>query len=378
MNDDDSDASERLMQIAIADSLALMKRERETAADEFYAWNLQLEEEREYHHKSVFASCWTCSQCTFTNYCNKSFCEMCALPNASSSIDSTSNKLISRSATNVLPTEIDRDYYAQLEEVEEIWNAMEESLVAASKTWTCVTCHTINTNGTIECSQCREPKTEDDIKLWPCSRCTFDNSFSDSVCFMCGYTIPSHLRNLLDHRRPSECGLPGCCKNAVHYGFCSQAHFDSALKRNIIPPCESGVEAVLVGQSGDYTAHLLRSEHPKHKSVKKQFLEEWKKGVVVPRVERIFWIRVKPEILEAFERTKRRIGSNVQRLFHGTSQSSSCFFGTNQSKPPCVDKACRVCSIIRTSFDLVHAKRGEGGTAWAHQTTQLRYGVRLN
>jgi hypothetical protein len=192
---------------------------------------------------------------------------------------------------------------------------------------------------------------------------------------MCGNPIPSHLRSHLNHKRPSECGLPGCCQRASNYGFCSHDHFDRALKRNIIPPCEYGVEAVFVGHTGDYTAHLLRSSHEKHASVKKQFLDSWKKGDGLPRVERIYWIRMKPEILDTFEQTKRKIGSNVQRLFHGTSQSSNCFFGTNQSKPPCVDNSCRVCSIIRTSFDLIHVKRGEGGRAWAHQTQQLRYGV---
>ena len=394
MSDDDLSVSESELQLALADSFSLLKRERDIAADEALALFFQLEvlneeKDRQTHYSATPIihspeKFWTCSYCTFANSKNQSICEMCESPPCSSSSMTTTctvnQKMASISTLHNSSNEIDREYYMQLEEVEEFWNATEESLIVATKTWSCHLCHTINSRDATECPQCREPKyattrVDEEKKLWPCYKCTFDNSYADSICFMCGNPIPLRLQNLLNHTRPSECGLPGCSRNASHYGFCSQDHFDRALERNIIPPCEYGVEAVLVGETGDYTAHLLRSSHPKHASVKKQFLDSWKKGNDVPRVERIFWIRMKPEILDIFDQTKRRIDNNVQRLFHGTSQSPTCYFGTNQSKPPCIDKSCRVCSIIRTSFDLVHVKRGEGGTAWAHQTRILRYGV---
>jgi len=383
MSDDESFYSDQELQLAIADSYSWLKQKREATIDDELAFKLQLDEAKEYRHISVSIEQsnqqveiqWSCSKCTFLNSSNAYVCDLCETPRSGLGNKST---ILTR---NNHSAGIDPEYYIQQEEMEEFWNATEESLRAASTAWTCLTCMSVNSINIVECTQCREPKSatimaqEELNKSWPCPTCTFDNSYNDVDCFMCGHSIPTQFRSHLNHKRPSECGLPGCCTTVSHYGFCSQDHFERALRRNIIPPCEFGVEAVLVGHTGDYSAHLLRSSHEKHTSVKKQFLDAWKKGDVIPRVERIFWIRMKPEILEKFEQTKRKIGSNIQRLFHGTSQSSHCLFGTNQSKPPCLDKACRVCSIIRTSFDLIHVKRGEGGRAWAHQTQQLRYGV---
>lgn len=381
---------EKELRLAIAESFKLEKRKREIAADEELARKLQLEEEEVGHHRTTTQRhptnrSWICSLCTFENLKKDSMCDMCGTP---TSIASTSSTRTTSSVPSLRPTPTNssspatsgEDYHLQLQELEEYWNAKEESLIVASKIWTCLTCHTTNRRDVLECSQCLEPKDAStnavEETLWPCTQCTFDNSYADSICFMCGHKIPHNLRHLLNHNRPSECGMPGCCKSPSHYGFCSQSHFDLALEKNIIPPCERGVEAVLVGATGDYSIHLLRSKHPKHGSVKRQFVDSWKKTTDgYPRVERIYWIRMRPEILETFDLMKQQIGSNVQRLFHGTSQSSNCYFGTNPLKPPCNDKKCRVCSIIRTSFNLIHVKRGEGGKAWAHQTQQLRYGV---
>jgi hypothetical protein len=373
-HEDENTRFEQDLRLAIAESFKLEKRKRQIATDEELARKLQLEEEEAGHHRTTTQrhpknSNWICSWCSFANLTNDSMCDMCAMP-----ITTTPN-------SSTTATRGDDEYHLQLQELEAYWNAKEESLIVASKIWTCLTCHTTNQRDVLECSQCLEPKDASknvEEKLWPCTTCTFDNSYADSICFMCGHKIPDNLRHLLNHNRPSECGMPGCCKSPSYYGFCSQSHFDFALEKNIIPPCERGVEAVLVGATGDYSIHLLRSKHPKHGSVKRQFVDSWKKTTDgYPRVERIYWIRMRPEILETFDLMKQQIGNNVQRLFHGTSQSSNCYFGTNPLKPPCNDNKCRVCSIIRTSFNLIHVKRGEGGKAWAHQTQQLRYGVRV-
>jgi len=147
-----------------------------------------------------------------------------------------------------------------------------------------------------------------------------------------------------------------------------------AEEKRIVPPSEDGVEVVYVGPTGDYTAHLLKSTHPRHASVKNQFRKSWKKlDDGLPRVERIYWIHVKPEIIAKFEALSKKIG-NVQRRFHGTSQNTKCEFGSNPSKHPCPGKKCPVCSICQNSFDIGQAKRGPGGTAWAQQVIPLRYG----
>merc|ERR1712070_390882 len=106
---------------------------------------------------------------------------------------------------------------------------------------------------------------------------------------------------------------------------------DLAVGKNILPPSEDGIEVVFCGGTGDYTAHLLRNVHPRHASVKNQFLKSWsKQSSGQPRVERIFWIRMNPTILERFQKVCEEKG-NVVRRFHGTSQDNTCYFGMNQS-----------------------------------------------
>jgi hypothetical protein len=215
-----------------------------------------------------------------------------------------------------------------LAEMQNYWESKDEIDNLASSVWLCNICDLENPIGDNFCPKCLEPKMISE-KSWPCPKCTFDNSCADSICFMCGQKMPANYKVNNSFER-SECGIPGCSKDASHYGFCTKAHFDLAVEKNIISPCDNGIEVVFVGSSGDYTAHLLRSSHPRHISVKKQFLTSWAKvDVGQPNVERIYWIRMKPEILENFEIQKRTIG-NVVRLFHGTMQSSKCLFGTGK------------------------------------------------
>lgn len=253
------------------------------------------------------------------------------------------------------------------------WDQMENEREAKSVIWECTTCHQPNEMELDACMQCNEPKILAQLATdWSCTRCTFDNSQSDTICFMCGDTAPSQIAFV--EGRQSQCGIPGCNKIVSHYGFCSKSHFDLAVEKKILPPSEDGIEVVFCGNSGDYTAHLLRNAHPRHASVKNQFLKSWAKfSSGMPRVERVYWIRMNPNILERFNLVGK-VKGNVVRRFHGTSQDSSCYFGMNPSKPPCSNTSCRVCSICRSGFDLSHVTRGAGGQAWAHQTRTLRYG----
>merc|ERR1711998_375215 len=117
---------------------------------------------------------------------------------------------------------------------------------------------------------------------------------------MCGEPAPPDIA--LVSGRQSKCGILGCNKLVSTYGFCSKAHYDLAVEKNILPPSEDGIEVVYCGGSGDYTAHLLRNIHPRHASVKNQFLKSWaKESSGLPRVERIYWIRMNPNILERFQ-----------------------------------------------------------------------------
>lgn len=370
----------------------MRKRELVVAADEELARRLQEEEmvssnnnSSKRHQIIDNEDPWKCSVCTVLNSIHVTVCEVCETPSNRTSF--TSVTVLQGSAALKAPTSVEyvecvveslQDFWKTKEENDaaNFWNQKEETDLVASMLWTCLTCDTENSASLTKCPQCHEPKiVAAEQILWPCPNCTFDNSFADQRCFMCGEAIPPSQVTVNSNLLRSKCGMPGCKDAPSYYGFCSKSHFDRALDKHLLPPSERGIEAVLVGPTGDFSAHLLQSVHPKHESVKKQFLDTWlKTDQGIPRVERIFWIRMRPEILDTFGLMKLQLGTNVKRLFHGTSQSSTCFFGTSPSKPPCTDKNCRVCCIIRTSFDLSQAKRGAGGTAWKHQTTQLRYG----
>lgn len=247
------------------------------------------------------------------------------------------------------------------------------SLTAAS--WPCKTCSKLNIKESTVCNQCKEPKF---VELdWACSNCTFDNVESDSLCFMCGAARAQPKSagggggggGVKSAKQMSQCGIPGCPLPSIHFGFCSKSHSDRAEAKRIVAPGEEGVEVVLVGEEGDYTAHLLRVSHPRFLSVKKQFLAGWKHPGPPPRVERIYWIHVKPHILEAFKIKGQSIG-NVQRRFHGTGQNAVCEFGVSSSCAPCSGNDCPVCSICKLGFDLRFVREG-GGRAW---NGMLRFG----
>lgn len=249
--------------------------------------------------------------------------------------------------------------------------------------WTCAVClFAENSKKAPLCAQCKEPRD----RTWACTHCTFDNVASDAQCSMCGTSVSPHQvpcsssssssgSGTTSRRSSTQCGLPGCIRPALYYGFCTEEHRERAIARHLLPPAESDIDRVLMGPSGGFTAHLLMATHPRHGSVKAQFLDSWEKPLRVsdpqgrgaPRVERIFWIQVSPQLRAAFDIAKATVG-NVCRHFHGTSQAPSCFFGTDPSKPPCKSRQCNVCSISTHSFD-----RERCGTA-TRALTFLRYG----
>ena len=265
----------------------------------------------------------------------------------------------------------------------EYWQQLDES----AQFIVCLLCNTQNRRSNTLCTQCMDPLESQQVEKdsWHCAMCTFENISSDTSCFMCGNpsasssssTPSSSSSSSGKQQQQSRCGIPGCQQPAGHFGFCCAAHLDLARKKHIVPASDPLVEVIHVGPVGDYTAHLLRSAHPRHASVRRQFLAGWKHPVTrespFPRVERIYWIMVKPQVREAFKMTSLRLG-NVQMRWHGTMQSPGCLFGTDSGKAPCASTACRVCNILRTSFSVAHSGAGPGAQRWAQV---LRYGKGL-
>ena len=174
----------------------------------------------------------------------------------------------------------------------------------------------------------------------------------------------------------SRCGIPGCHQPVRHYGFCTDAHRALAIDKRIVAASDGGVQHVLVGDNGSYTAHLLFRTHPKYETIKLQFLTTWTEpGLATPTVERIYFIHPTPALKDRFDAVVRRDGhgpDSVMRVFHGTSQATHCQFGVSAHAPPCAaGTSCNVCSITRSSFNTTKAGQGPGGAAWG---AHLRYG----
>lgn len=218
-----------------------------------------------------------------------------------------------------------------------------------------------------ECLDCNERKVHE----WICINCNIDNDSQDPNCIMCGSDDPKTDKTA--KQQISQCGLPGCCKSAVYYGFCGKPHLDRAVEKQMLPPMgpPGAVERVLHDGNYNFTVHLLTNRHKKYTNIKDQFTSMWQHpSYDQPRVERVFWIRVNDKINERFKSASLKLGG-VCRRFHGTSQLNNCMFGTNPAVPPCDDALCNICSICRKSFLLSNAKSGGG------RRMHLRYGEGL-
>jgi Poly(ADP-ribose) polymerase catalytic domain len=218
------------------------------------------------------------------------------------------------------------------------------------------------------CIDCNEKKVAD----WICGTCMFENDpQKDSHCVMCGDGTCTTSASGMAIANESKCGLPGCVNPATYLGFCKKEHLDKAVSRGMLPPMNDSVDRILQDPTGDFTAHLLTNRHSKYVKIKEQFLGAWKhQEKSQPRIERIFWIRVKNDVHRAYQGTVKTIG-NVKRRFHGTSQAPQCQFGTNPGVTPCSNPQCNVCSICRQSFKVSRAGGGGG------QVMHLRYGAGL-
>ena len=229
---------------------------------------------------------WECAACTLVNLDTSSVCEACFSARTGSPQQHKKarvDRALELEAMERLKKTRALEAEAEAAELETMnhWNKVEST----ADRWTCSTCTTQNRNSECMCRQCSEPKLLAQNLSWPCPCCTFDNCTSDKQCYMCGASVPAHITVV--RGRQSACGIPGCGDSVSHYGFCSKKHFDLGNKRQIVPPAEDGVEVVFVGGTGDITAHLLRTSHPKHANVKAKFLESWlKKSSGKPRVER--------------------------------------------------------------------------------------------
>ena len=243
-----------------------------------------------------------------------------------------------------------------------------------------------------DASACRKSRADAELALsmslepsasakeWKCTQCTFDNTPADAYCYMCGspssgVSVAIAVGIQAASSGSSRCGIPGCRLPVRHYGFCTEVHANLAIEKRIVTATGGGVQHVLVGDNGTYTARLLLKSHPKYDAVKLQFLTTWTEpGLATPTVERIFFIHPTPALRDRFDATVRRDSGgrdSVMRVFHGTSQAVHCQFGAAEHAAPCADTTCNVCSITRSSFNMTKAGQGPGGAAWG---SNLRYG----
>eukprot|EP01041_Mallomonas_annulata_P002920 gene2920-5734_t len=270
----------------------------------------------------------------------------------------------------------------QEQEQLDLENEMVSKLANIKQVWTCETCsrENIDLNDTNSCTFCGADRSIE----WSCSQCLFDNAKTEDQCSMCGlynpYYIPppigknDNTANAMQNSSPSTtstqpstnvrttCGIPGCSRVSTYYGFCTKNHHELAIEKRLLAPSSPHIESIFVGDTGDFTAHLLMNTHRKYNMINEQFLKSWPTKHA-PCVQRIYFIGVSPLIFHRFNIASKTIG-NVKKLFHGTTQSPNCHFGVTPTVNPCSDKICRVCSICRESFSMSKVGSNTGGSLY--------------
>lgn len=263
---------------------------------------------------------WCCGACQLRNEPQAEFCSCCASP-----------------AAWWRPAESSRREDSA-EEQERLSRAVALSLDGA---WDCGQCGATNSRDAAErCTVCRTPRKVVDLTreqgredwmldadqestaraiaasldgAWDCASCGETNAREAERCFRQSCRTYRD-RTARDAARAeasadaatagggevSRCGLAGCSRrcDAACYGFCSAEHRAKAAARNMLPPSHPGVERVYVGQSGEWTAHLLTKQHERRQEVVDRFLRQWRK-TGRPRVQRVFYIKPPPAVYSA-------------------------------------------------------------------------------
>ena len=318
------------------------------------------------------SSGWSCPTCTFLNIdSSHNLCAMCARPTSAGPVDAASS-------VAEIVTILDDEQTVDDQPLSVI---MTLSIEAAETYRLC------RADAELAVSMSFDDRAllpSGAVQEWTCLVCTFSNSRRDLYCYMCespnaGLSVAIEVGISAATSGSSICGFPGCNLPIRNHGFCSPAHQERAIEKRIVTAQgNNGVQHVLVGDNGAFTAHLLRKDHPQFDPIKLMFLTNWTKpGLAQPIVERIFYIHVHPDLRNRFEDAAKR-GGNVQRHFHGTQQAPTCTFAVSAHQAPCSEATCNVCSIVRSSFNFAQVGRGSGGSAWSSRgTNNLRYGPGL-
>jgi len=105
-------------------------------------------------------------------------------------------------------------------------------------------------------------------------------------------------------------------------------------------------------------------------NVANQFQMSWRHPTPCPKVQAIYKVVEKQDVLDRYNKhratveTRGRFAShnqpsgNQQRRWHGTNRE--CGLGENGRTSFCYSPRCSLCCIIRTSFDLSHARKKTG------------------
>lgn len=204
------------------------------------------------------------------------------------------------------------------------------------------------------------------------------NDDKDGRCAACGrdrsspYASAAEPSASASTQREWRCGLPGCARPRAHFDYCSEDHQRRAAARRLLAPTNVGEERVFCGASGDFACALLTNRSDERASVIAQFREAWRKPERPPRVERVYAVRPRPDLVERYERYAAAV-SNQRRRFHGTS--SACNFAVDDNAAPCASAQCALCSILSCGFSLAHAGTGPNAARATFGTANgLRYG----
>jgi len=114
------------------------------------------------------------------------------------------------------------------------------------------------------------------------------------------------------------------------------------------------------------------SSDPRYSDISGQFTKAWKHTATAPRVARVYKIILPQSSLDTYEDYKARVEAsgafvnkglpegNEKRRWHGTRRS--CQIGDDPKQlTPCKSTSCKVCCIIRSSYDVMFAATGMFG-----------------
>jgi len=184
----------------------------------------------------------------------------------------------------------------------------------------------------------------------------------------------------------SPCCIPGCTGTGYKGGkYCSHPCREKAVKQGLEPACLFCKKYPRVDDKSHFCGKACQAKataaapillevpitDPRFTDVAGQFKTAWKG--TAPNVVRVYKIILPQKLLDEYEAYKKTVEArgnfskrgmqpgNERRRWHGTARA--CTLGDDPNDlTPCTKTGCRVCAVVRSSYDVKFASGGLFGT----------------